>query len=228
MKKKIKKEPTGFTQISNKLLNNEKLSFRAKGLYSFLYSKPDNWDFSGDRIAKQGKDGRKAIYATLKELERSNFIKRIKQGTGRMVYYLLIKPFDQKGQQAKNKAIKPNAPKGKVPKGQSAQRGSISNKDSIVIKKKNSNKELTPKEKMIKFINKPEIAINPLIKKGIDKNLAESEIMKFYNYWTEPTKSGKKQRWELQPTFDVGRRLATWFNNINKYSSRQRGGVAVK
>jgi hypothetical protein len=32
----------------------------------------------------------------------------------------------------------------------------------------------------------------------------------FYNYWTELNKSGSKMKYELQQTFEVGKRLATW------------------
>lgn len=57
-----------------------------------------------------------------------------------------------------------------------------------------------------------------LTEKGVEESLARQEIGKFVSYWTEPTKSGKKQRWETQPTFEVRRRLATWFGNVNKRS----------
>lgn len=32
----------------------------------------------------------------------------------------------------------------------------------------------------------------------------------FYNYWTEMNKSGTRLRFELQPTFEISRRLVTW------------------
>jgi len=32
----------------------------------------------------------------------------------------------------------------------------------------------------------------------------------FYNYWTELNKTGTKMRYELQQTFEIGKRLATW------------------
>ena len=38
------------------------------------------------------------------------------------------------------------------------------------------------------------------------------------SYWTELNKTGTKQRWELERTFDVKRRLANWFNNVSKFS----------
>lgn len=58
------------------------------------------------------------------------------------------------------------------------------------------------------------------------------EMAKFASHWTEPTKSGKKVRWELEKTFDVKRRLVTWLTNAAKWSkggsgSQPRGGMRV-
>lgn len=41
----------------------------------------------------------------------------------------------------------------------------------------------------------------------------------FYAYWTEPNKSGKKFKQELQITWDTARRLKTWSNN--NFSSKK-------
>jgi hypothetical protein len=40
----------------------------------------------------------------------------------------------------------------------------------------------------------------------------------FYMYWTEPNKSKTKLRFEMQKTWDVGRRLVTWSKNNQKYN----------
>lgn len=44
------------------------------------------------------------------------------------------------------------------------------------------------------------------------------DMSDFVLYWTEPTKSGKKERWETERTFDVKRRLLKWIENKNKWS----------
>lgn len=43
----------------------------------------------------------------------------------------------------------------------------------------------------------------------------------FYDYWTEPNKSGTKMKFELQKTWDLKRRLGTWDRN----NFGTRGGV---
>lgn len=38
-------------------------------------------------------------------------------------------------------------------------------------------------------------------------------INSFYSYWSETNRSNTKMRFELQPTFEISRRLTTWANN---------------
>lgn len=68
---------------------------------------------------------------------------------------------------------------------------------------------------------KQDEVIKDLITKGIPEVLAEKEINKFCSYWTEKNKSGTKQRWEMEKTFEINRRLATWFGNIKNFSGSQ-------
>lgn len=85
-------------------------------------------------------------------------------------------------------------------------------------------KATTPADEMFDFtINteKQGMVIDMLLSKGIQRSKAEMEVKKFISYWTEPTRSGKKQRWETEKTFELKRRLATWFMNVNKFSGQK-------
>lgn len=42
-------------------------------------------------------------------------------------------------------------------------------------------------------------------------------IREFYDYWTEPNKSGTQMRFELERTWCLNRRLGTWARNNGKY-----------
>ena len=57
----------------------------------------------------------------------------------------------------------------------------------------------------IKFINE----MNKEIHTKYTKELRRA----FFDYWTEPNKSKTKMRFELEKTWDTGRRLARWANN---------------
>ena len=48
------------------------------------------------------------------------------------------------------------------------------------------------------------------------KNYPKDMLDEFILYWTEPNKSKTKLRYELQNTWDTGRRLATWSRNAFK------------
>ena len=67
-----------FGAVPNELLNNPDISFKAKGLYAYLNSKPDNWDFSVESIAAQVKEGIDSVRAGIHELEKFGYLIRIK------------------------------------------------------------------------------------------------------------------------------------------------------
>jgi len=88
-------------------------------------------------------------------------------------------------------------------------------------------REDTPSEKARKFFDNPEQVISLLLERGLNEQVTRQEVTKFASYWTEPNKSGTKVRWELQPTFDVMRRLATWLNKSSQFNQSKPRGAAV-
>ena len=52
-------------------------------------------------------------------------------------------------------------------------------------------------------------------------------LRKFYDYWSEPNRSKTKMRFEMQPTWDVGRRLATWHRNDDNSFGRRSGARGI-
>jgi DNA-binding transcriptional regulator GbsR (MarR family) len=65
--------------VPNALLNNTELTFRAKGVYAYIQSKPDGWEFSAERISAQTKEGLTAVRMALRELEEIGYLSRQKQ-----------------------------------------------------------------------------------------------------------------------------------------------------
>lgn len=127
-----------FTQIANCVLNNPKISARAKGIYAYLYSKPDGWDFNYIRIAKDHMEGKNTILKAIKELENAGYLERRKLKTGRTQYFLTFEPVTEDWAEGKK-------PVPKVWRDQSLERpkfGTISNIDNINNKDKESNKDI--------------------------------------------------------------------------------------
>lgn len=86
--------------------------------------------------------------------------------------------------------------------------------------------ESTPREDSMKFFdminqNSTEYVhflVEFAKKTNMDENLAGREVKKFADYWCERTPNGKKMRWEMEKTFQVQRRLATWLGNASQWS----------
>lgn len=54
-------------------------------------------------------------------------------------------------------------------------------------------------------------------------NIYSREMLKeFYDYWTETNDNGKKFRREMQRTWNLKRRLETWFKNENKFNTKKQ------
>tara|TARA_R110002096_G_scaffold48233_1_gene128144 strand:- start:1361 stop:1912 length:552 start_codon:yes stop_codon:yes gene_type:complete len=107
-----------FTKIPNELLNDEKLSFKAKGLFCHMASKPNKWVFTAGRLAKQFNDGTSAIYAALDELKKRGWVSYIKSadGTGQYLLVTTLNPNFSKQSLGKPKEDKKLKPKAEKPK----------------------------------------------------------------------------------------------------------------
>ena len=88
MESNLKKQALPFTQVPNELLYNPDISFKAKGIWAYMSAKPEGWNFSADRMAKETKEERKAILAGLKELSENGYITAKKLKDGRIEYTL--------------------------------------------------------------------------------------------------------------------------------------------
>lgn len=93
-----------------------------------------------------------------------------------------------------------------------------------------SDKSPTPKEIANDFLNDMDSVyrtkfLDEMLEKGIDDSITRRELLKFISYWTEPDSTGRKQRWEKEKTFEIGRRLANWFSRINNFNGQQQRKV---
>ena len=66
----------GWTAIPNHIINNNQLSAKAKCLWVYINSKPDEWDFSISGTCSQMKEGREAIRKACQELESWGLLTR--------------------------------------------------------------------------------------------------------------------------------------------------------
>lgn len=68
-----------YTQFPNELILYNKLSISARFVLLYILSKPNNWKFSAEKIAKQLKLDKGTVGGYLKELEKCRLLKRVRQ-----------------------------------------------------------------------------------------------------------------------------------------------------
>lgn len=85
---KLKKISQPFSWIYNEILFDPNISMKAKGLWVYMNSKPDGWQFASERIAKETSDGISSIRAGLKELLEYGYLSAKKHSDGHFIYTL--------------------------------------------------------------------------------------------------------------------------------------------
>ena len=136
----VKGDGIPYAQIANEILRHPELSLKAKGLYSYMYSMPNNWNFTASSMAAQLKEARKAILSIMKELKDFGLLSYEKQNSGKGIYTIyssVVTPKSQKG-------TKPNLHQS--PKTTPCQNDTVPKRDCIKNKDSIKNKD---------FINNP-------------------------------------------------------------------------
>lgn len=122
----------------NEVLNNKDLSWKAKGLYGYIQSKPEDWDFAVNRITEDAKDGRDWTANGIKELEDVWYLKRrkFKNEKGQWdIEYTLYDTITENTERVNNETITEN-PLTENP----------STENTETNKERNTNKEKSNKE----------------------------------------------------------------------------------
>lgn len=65
-----------FTRVSNSILNDERISWKAKGILSYLMSKPNDWIVRESDLVKRSTDNKTAYRSGLNELIELGYIER--------------------------------------------------------------------------------------------------------------------------------------------------------
>jgi hypothetical protein len=85
----------------------------------------------------------------------------------------------------------------------------------VMLTPKDKDKEKDIDKRQDKFIDK----VNSIIK---EKKYSNQETDNFVGFWTERNTSNTKMRFELQQTFDISRRLATWVRNNKEWKIKNK------
>lgn len=65
-----------YTAINTTISEDTRLSYKAKGIWLYAFSRPDDWTFYLNDLINRSSDGRDAVRAGLKELEAAGYLYR--------------------------------------------------------------------------------------------------------------------------------------------------------
>jgi len=110
-------------------------------------------------------------------------------------------------------------------KGREVKRREDKGREGVQGEPRAANAAPTPREEFQEFLKSQESEIQRLIaERGEGSDVfIRREVANFIGHWTERTAGGKKQRWELERTFELRRRLATWFRNSEEWGKNKKG-----
>ena len=74
--KVFKKRERGYTNLANNIIDDQSMSYKAIGIFVCMWRKPDGWDFNIQTIAKEHKDGKKAVSSGIDELIEHGYVER--------------------------------------------------------------------------------------------------------------------------------------------------------
>lgn len=188
-----------YVSIPSDILQDVNISLKARGLYVTIMGLPRHWSLSVRGLLSILKEGEKAIYSALRELEEYGYVSRSqsKDSSGKygdIVYTLYARPAKHTDKTA------------------SVQEEEKRTQQCNVDCHKEERKSPSIKSRAKDF--------RTTLDEYIDNPYTKDMIEAFYDYWSEPTPSGKKMKFELEKTWDVSRRLRTWKRNESKYGGK--------
>jgi hypothetical protein len=68
IKRGNRNQKKNFTMVSNEILNDNRLSWKAKGILSYLLSKPDGWEAQIEDLYKKASDGYSSLRSGIDDL----------------------------------------------------------------------------------------------------------------------------------------------------------------
>ena len=72
-----------YTVVHNDLIEDQSLTWKARGILIYLLSKPDHWRTTAAYLASQSPEGIHSVRAALQQLERAGYVRRIKKQNSR-------------------------------------------------------------------------------------------------------------------------------------------------
>jgi len=225
-----------YVQLNKAALWNEKLSLKAIGLWARCMSRPNDWKFSVKELAKNGVEGRRAIYSAIDELIEQGYAIRLehyeKNSNGKFegagVEYIFFEfPATESEKQFYSDEFKKSLRKcgfGNLHDGDLRNVPLLKKEEEVNIEKELTNKEeslLAPSEKQI-------------LRKKIGKRLSDDEFEYGYNcfkktktkvkipsQWIIAAAKGKYNFDNSETTLEENKKALNWMKKSEKFSTHK-------
>ncbi|MDN6291532.1 MAG: helix-turn-helix domain-containing protein [Tetragenococcus halophilus] len=236
----VKKYSEKYTVVDNHIINDERLSWKARGLFMFLWSRPSDWSFFETEVEKHSKkDGRSSLRSGIKELEECGYIKRKRVR-------------NQKGQVSTSYwelCDKPTLEKPTLDKPTQDNRTLLSTNElstnELSTNKKNSSKQVSSNtlsedfEKLWKLYPKKTgkkkafTSYKRVIKKGVTNKEIQTGIVKYKRYlsqneWLQPADGStwfNNERWEDEFQIENDQQTPSKYDNTNWEEKLKQEGL---
>lgn len=196
----IKKDNGNYTNTSNQLIRDESLTWKARGIFNYLWSQANEWQFYVSEVAQHSKDGERALKSGLLELEEHGYLKRVnrhsKTGNFDGLDWILddMGGLNRQPQNAVDGKMSENQPKN-VQNASGAKRGQRKTRPTQNSRLRNNNNKNYQYKEITKESNKAN-----------DQSLED----RFEKIWAEyPKKQGKK---------DALRHYKAWIKASSKHT----------
>lgn len=71
-----KEKANHVTIVDQALVRDDRLSWKARGIFMYLWSQADSWEFNEIEVSRHATDGRDSLRSGLKELENNGYLDR--------------------------------------------------------------------------------------------------------------------------------------------------------
>ncbi len=190
-----------YVSIPSDILQDVNISLKARGLYVTIMGLPSHWSLSVRGLLPILKESTNTICSTLRELEEHGYVSRSQSKDSSGKYGVIVYTLHARSAKHTDET---------APKQEEEKQTQQCNVDCHKDKEERKSPSIKSRAKDFRIT----------LDEYVDNPYTKDMIGAFYDYWSEPTPSGKKMKFELEKTWDVSRRLRTWKRNESKYGGK--------
>lgn len=219
---------TRFVVVHKDTIEDERLSFRARGLLAYLLAKPPDWSVRADQLARHAREGRDAIRTALRELRTCGYLvtdrRQGSDGRWETVQVIHEVPVDGKGAAhtedvfpavGKPAASKPTT--GKPTDGNLVAPMNTQERSTVTENPREASRDKSRSDRATRLVDGWHPAPEPELVAAIGgQQAAAREFDKFRDYWqAKGGKDARKTDWQ-----------ATWRNWLRRSAENGDGKQA--